>query len=96
VHGLAPETIHRVVRSHAKSLQACYTAESSKDPTIHGSVRVKWLISADGSVSDQHVEASTLQSPRVEACVLRDVGSWQFPASDGRNEVSFPFTFGGP
>lgn len=92
--GLPPNVIRRVVVEHRGALQACYTVEAGKDPTLKGAVTVHWSIDASGKVTATSIVSSTLGNASVEACLLRQVGSWSFPSSDGRSEVTFPFTFG--
>lgn len=93
--GLTTEQIRRVVMAHTGALRACYESEVQRQPGLHGGVTVSFTVAADGSVSDAAVAISTLQSPRVEACILRQLKAWRFPAGEGPTTVlAYPFRFG--
>jgi outer membrane biosynthesis protein TonB len=92
--GLHPEAIRRVVIDHRGALQACYEAQARKDATLKGGVTVYWVIDASGSVIERRVADSTLGNALVEGCILREVGAWKFPPSDGTSAATFPFSFG--
>jgi len=92
--GLSPEQINRVVFAHKGALQACYEIEAQKDPTLRGGVTVAWTIDVTGGVTSTNVAGSTIHSPRVEGCVLRQVRNWHFPSSEGVSQVTYPFSFG--
>ena len=92
--GLSPEQIRRVVMAHRGALQACYEIEAQKDPTLRGGVGVQWTIDPGGGVTSANVSSSTIRNARVEGCVLRQVRSWRFPASDGVTQALYPFSFG--
>jgi len=93
--GLSPEQVRSVVMAHAGALRACYETIAQRDPTPTGGVAAAWRIDAHGVVSGAAIGASTLQSPKLEACILRQIGSWTFPSSDAPTTVgSYPFHFG--
>jgi hypothetical protein len=92
--GLSPDQVNRVVLAHRGALQACYEIEAQKDPTLRGGVVVSWTIDASGAVTSANRASSTLNNARVEGCVLRQVKTWHFPASDGSTLANYPFSFG--
>ncbi|MGH7280271.1 MAG: AgmX/PglI C-terminal domain-containing protein, partial [Polyangiaceae bacterium] len=93
--GLSPEQIRRVVVAHTGALRACYETEASRNPNLRGGVTCAWKIQGDGSVSTASVASTTMNNPRVEGCVLRQVKTWHFPTSDSPTDVaSYPFKFG--
>jgi hypothetical protein len=93
--GLTPEQVRRVVTAHAGALRACYELEAQREPTLTGGVTTSWQIDPRGAVSGAMIGSSTLNNPRIEACILRQIGSWVFPASDAPTTVgSYPFRFG--
>ncbi|HEY2515490.1 MAG TPA: AgmX/PglI C-terminal domain-containing protein [Polyangiaceae bacterium] len=92
--GLSGEQIQRVVRAHLGALRACYESEAQRNPNLKGGVTMAWQIQPDGSVASPQVASSTLNNPRVEGCVVRQVRGWHFPASETPTSVpSFPFSF---
>lgn len=93
--GLTPEQVRRVVVAHQNALRACYELEAQKNPNLKGGLTVAWQIEPSGSTGGSaRVVQSSLGSPRVEGCVVRQVASWRFPASDRATPVTFPFKFG--
>jgi TonB family protein len=94
-HGLSPDQVATVVRSHQGALRACYEAEARKDPSLRGALVVSWTIDPSGAVTSASVLRSTLNNARIEQCVPRLVRSWRFPASEGSTDVrEFPINFG--
>src|SRR5580704_6548879 len=92
--GLSAEQIRRVVVAHRGALQACYEIEAQKDPSLRGGVTAAWTIDASGAVTSATLAGTTIHNARVEGCVLRQVRTWHFPASDGSSQANFPFSFG--
>ncbi len=91
--GLTPEQIRRVVMAHLGALRACYEIEAQKDPNLKGGVTVAWSIDPGGGVNGASLAGSTIHNPRVEGCVVRQVKTWRFPASEGTTNTSWPFRF---
>ncbi len=92
---LSAEQIQRVVVRHEGALRACYDTELTRDANVRGGVTIAWTISADGAVGNASVASSTINSVRVERCVLRQVKSWRFPESEASTTITaYPFVFG--
>ena len=83
-----------MVSAHRGALQACYEIEAQKDPSLRGGVTVAWTIDTSGSVTSANLASTSIHNARVEGCVLRQVRSWHFPASDGASQPTYPFSFG--
>jgi hypothetical protein len=92
--GLSAEQIRRVVMAHRGALQACYEMEAQKDPTLRGGVTSAWTIDPGGTVTSASLAGTTIHNARVEGCVLRQIRTWHFPASDGVSQATYPFSFG--
>jgi len=93
--GLSEGQIRAVVKSHEGALRACYESEARNDPSLRGGVTTSWDIDVHGAVANAKIIAETLNSPRVEGCIVRQIASWSFPASDTPTNIgSFPFRFG--
>lgn len=93
--GLSPDQISRVVMAHKGAVLACYEMEAQRNPALKGGVTLAWQIDPSGRVSGASVASSSLQNPRVEGCITRQVKGWHFPSSDRPTQVaSYPFTFG--
>jgi len=91
--GLSPDQIRRVVTVHLTAVRACYEMELQRSPNMTGTVVVAWTVDATGAVAGAKIQRSTIGSSRVEACVLRQVKVWRFPATGATTRVSFPFRF---
>ncbi len=93
--GLSPEQIRRVVMAHQGALRACYDSELARNPNLKGGVTMTWNIEPGGSVASAGVAGSSIGNDRVSGCVLRQVKSWHFPASESpTNVAAYPFKFG--
>jgi hypothetical protein len=92
--GLSADQVARVVRAHQGALRACYEIEAQKDPSLRGGVVASWTIDPSGAVTSAGLPRSTIHNARVEGCVLRQVKTWHFPASESSTSVpEFPFMF---
>ena len=92
--GLAPETVHEVVRAHAPEVRACYEQFAKAEGRPMGVVRFQWQIEPSGAVASRQVVATTLHSSSIEGCIADSVVRWRFPAAPRPTEVAeYPFTF---
>jgi TonB family protein len=93
--GIDREVIRGVIAAHRAEVKACYDAEQARAPTLAGKVTVQFSIGAEGTIVRAVLQATTLGSPPVEACVVETVRKWEFPppAGGGVVTVSYPFTF---
>lgn len=91
--GLSREQILKVINANVGKIQGCYERGLRDDPSIAGRVQVAWTIAAGGDVTGTRIQTSTLGAPSVERCILDKIEQWQFPASKGRSQVVFPFSF---
>jgi hypothetical protein len=94
--GLTHEQIMKVVRTRARSIQACYSRELQRNKGLGGKVIVSWKINSAGVVSRTKVRSTTLKNNKVEDCVVRQVNGMKFPSPKGGSSatVNFPFIFG--
>ena len=93
---LEKSVIRDVVRSHRAEVSACYEHEALENPSLGGRLKIKFIISASGDVSEIEVVSSELQSPALERCVIELVRTWVFPRpkGDGEVPVTYPLSFG--
>ncbi len=89
------DNIQTVVMSHAAAVRYCYEVEVQRRPSLKGKVELMWKVDGQGAVSTSRVNSSSLGSPQVEGCILRQLKRWRFakPAA-GECTVYFPFIFG--
>lgn len=92
------QDVLKVVQSHTRALQDCYKQELRYDPNINGKIVVRFRINPDGIVTNASIISSTLNSPRMEECILNRIKRWKnFPPCDpsiGENTYRQSFTFG--
>lgn len=93
--GLTREQVERVVLAHRVAIKYCYEKELQRSPDLNGKIDIAWVIRPNGSVDRHRVAKSTMNNAAVEGCIVRTVGSWQFPKSDADTIVSYPFFFKG-
>ena len=92
---LSAEQINRVVRANQAALRYCYESEVQRQRGLRGKVVVQWRVDKAGAVPSARVASSTLNDPRVEGCIVRQVRKWRFPQPDGGEvSVMYPFIFG--
>ena len=89
--------IRRVIRRHRNAQRACYEQALAKDPTLAGTVRIKFVIDPNGAVTTAEVVDDTLADDAVGKCVAENAKRWVFPAPKGGGVVvvTYPFRFDG-
>ncbi len=91
--GLSPGAISRVVMSRSGAFRACYETVAAGSPGLSGTVSVRFGISPGGEVQTASIAGSSLNNPRVEGCVLRQIKRLRFPSADKGSNATFPFVF---
>jgi hypothetical protein len=88
---LAKEVIRRVVRRNMGQVKYCYESGLTKNPSLAGTVKVRFTIGTDGTVSSTRDAGSSLPDADVKACVLRAFSRMTFPQPQGGVvEVTYP------
>lgn len=95
IGGLDREEIARVVRRHRDAVRHCYERELQSRPDLEGKVVMRFVVGGNGAVLAAKAAESTLADPTVEACIARQIQTWQFPAVQGGGVVvvRYPFLF---
>jgi len=92
------QEVVRVVQSHTRALQDCYKQELRYNSGISGKIVVRFTIDSDGTVTSASVITSTLNSPRMEECIINRIKRWRnFPPCDpaiGDKTYRQSFSFG--
>jgi hypothetical protein len=89
--GLSGVEIERVLRASSGRFQLCYADATRDDPSLSGSVRLRFVIEPDGRVED--LDVTTELPPRFAACVARATESIVFPPSEGEGVVRYKIHF---
>jgi TonB family protein len=87
--------IRSVIFSHQGEVRWCYETALTRKPSLEGRFSVKFVVSADGSVSSSEAGRSTLEDPAMESCIVERVKTWRFSPLDQGGEVivDYPFVF---
>ena len=94
----SPDAIQEVLISHNAAIRYCYERELKRNPTLKGKIMVRITIGADGAVKDAAIVNSSLNSERVERCILARIRLWKDfkPIDEAEGDVTFRqvYTFG--
>ena len=94
----SPDAIQEVLVSHNAAIRYCYERELKRNPTLKGKIMVRITIGANGAVNDAMIVSSTLNSERVERCILARIRLWKDfkPIDEADGDVTFRqvYTFG--
>ena len=103
---LTREEIRTVVRAKLPRIRACFELGSgpeqdraAPDPTAPGPIRARvelgFHIDARGKARDVAVVTSDGADPAAAACLIAELGAWQFPLPRGGQsvEVRYPFVY---
>lgn len=77
--GLPPEVVRRIIRQNFGRFRLCYENGLRSDPTLAGTVRIRFVIRADGSAGSATDAGSTLPDKGVVECVRHALELLSFP-----------------
>ena len=93
-NGLPPEVVRRIVRQNFARARLCYSVGLRSDPTLAGSVRVRFVIDKTGAAGSVTDAGSTMADKPTVECVRRMFGFLSFPEpSGGPLAVVYSLTF---
>jgi outer membrane biosynthesis protein TonB len=91
---LDPALVSKEVRTRIGAIKACYERSLKRNPNLSGKIKVRWTITAAGTVSGVEIEEDSMGDSEVTSCIKGLVGRWRFPApSGGSVDVVYPFVF---
>jgi len=91
---LDPSLVSKEVRTRIGAIKACYERSLKRNPSLSGKVKVRWTITAAGTVASVEIEEDSMGDAEVTSCIKGLVSRWRFPApSGGSVEVVYPFVF---
>ena len=92
---LTKAIIRKYINRQKPSIVLCYKRAVQASPDLEGKVVVSFMIAPTGRVMSPSISSSTLGNSTVEACIVRGLGRWRFPAPQnaGSVRVSYPFLF---
>ena len=95
--GLDDAVVRRIVRQNFGRVRLCYRTAALADPTLAGTVVVRYRIETSGAVGVVNDAGSTVSSTDLIACVLRVFNLLAFPSpSMGPVEVTETLYFTPP
>ena len=84
----------KVVRQRASGLRHAYNKFLKQKPGLHGNVSLKFIVAADGKISDIIVASSTTGSSEFDDEIKHAVKRWNFAKTDfGETTVTTEFVF---
>jgi hypothetical protein len=86
---LDPSLVRRVVRANRGKLQHCFEAQLRADPALRGTMRVSFVVGADGGGSDV---AATGVHAEVDACFVKMLSGLRYPRPADGATVKVSFT----
>jgi TonB family protein len=89
------EVIREVIHEQRQSIRGCYEEALPRSPTLQGEIHVRFTILPSGLTSEVGVEKATLTDAQVQACMVKAISTWKFPAPPGGGvvKVVYPFFF---
>ncbi|MDP6934843.1 MAG: AgmX/PglI C-terminal domain-containing protein, partial [Myxococcota bacterium] len=87
--------IDAVIKRHMNQIRYCYQRELTKNPSLGGKVKIRFVIAKDGTVSKASAVSSTVGSAAVDSCIATRFMRFQFPEPKGGGLVivTYPFIF---
>lgn len=86
--------VHEVIRAQRPDITTCYEEGLSRDSSLSGEAKVRFLIGPQGRIDDAEVYESTLGDETVEACMIGAMRDWRFPRPRPRGTsvlLTYPF-----
>lgn len=92
---LPPDQVTGVIGPRIGKVEYCYHRLLVKDPTVRGTVSLRFTIDSDGSVRTTDIAGSTTGNADLDTCVAATSLRWLFPEVPGGGIaiVTYRFTF---
>jgi hypothetical protein len=92
--GVSPAQINESVKGKISALRTCIGEQRAADPDSRGTLKLRWVIGADGSVKNLQNLSPEFQGKPIARCIQGVVQDIRFPSSrTSGQEVVFPFKF---
>ncbi len=92
---LSKAEIGRVIRRNLARFKYCYEKQLNANPNLSGKISVYFTIAPTGSVPKASIRETSMNSKKVEKCVVKVMKSLKFPKPRGGGivVVTYPFVF---
>ena len=93
--GLTREQVEEVIARNMGQIRYCYEKNLQSEPGLKGRVAVNFVIGASGRVSTARVQHSSVDSSKLEGCMIARLKDFRFPQPVGgvNVQVQYPFSF---
>ncbi len=86
--------VRRVLRARVSAVDGCYARGLAANPSLAGSVALKWTVGSDGRVTRVDVVGGTMTDPGVRSCVQAAVRRLRLPSqAAGVVEIAHAYFF---
>ncbi len=91
-HQVPPKDVLRAVRPAQAKAQACFRAGVKRDPSTSGEVKIKFVITNDGTVRVWRDDDSSMSDQEVTQCVGELLKSLKFPKQKSPGDAYGTYT----
>jgi hypothetical protein len=96
--GISPyhkREVNNTIKKHMRNVQSCYNIHLETKPQVaEGKIHFDWQIEPDGDVDKAELIASDFLAPVLEACIKKEISSWEFPPPPDQSRNTYAeFTF---
>lgn len=93
--GLSKTQVLTVINSHKRGVRACFESALRMRNDLNGILRLKFVISGSGEISDIKIVNTELPSSILENCLFQLIRQMKFPAASKNQSttVFYPFFF---
>ncbi|MEM1416868.1 MAG: AgmX/PglI C-terminal domain-containing protein, partial [Myxococcota bacterium] len=90
-----PAIVSRTIRGRIRAIQRCYETQLGRNPTLAGTVRVRFTVTERGTVSGARTVENTTNDAALAACVAQRIGRLRFHPGPvgGSVDFAYPFVF---
>ncbi len=91
---LGQADIMQVVIMHKPEILACVKEQNAKNPSLHGTLVLRWVIDKSGKVLSVTVMTEEFKQTPISSCLMAAVKRWTFlPHQQQGDPINFPFKF---
>lgn len=91
--GLDQDQINAVIQRNIGQIIYCYEQGLQSEPALSGRVAVKFVIGSAGGVNSANIANTSLDSKKVENCIVSKLRGWRFPRPVGNVNVRVTYPF---
>lgn len=91
--GLDQDQINSVVQSHIGQIVNCYEQGLQSKPSLSGRISVNFNINGSGAVNAARIANTSVDSKKVESCIVAKLRGWKFPRPVGQVNVRVTYPF---